>query len=311
MALTHFIPEIWSKELLTLLRKALVFAALANQDYQGDISAMGDVVRISGIGDITVSNYTKDTSIGTPQVLTDAQTTLTISQAKFFNFGIDDVDKAQGNPAVMGEAMRLAAYRVRDQIDQFVAGLYTDAQATNLIGSSGAPVTLTAPTQTNIGGGTTLFDELMTLDQRLTENNVPNDGRRWIVIPAWGKTHLSRDIRFTSFNTADAVNRIRSGAVGDATGAIPPAGGYLGMVEGLNVYESNNAVHLGGTLGSTGSQDVFLAGHPMAISYASNVQEVEAYRPPDQFKDAVKGLTLYGAKVVRPYALAVGFFQMP
>lgn len=310
MSLNNFIPEVWSNELLTLLRKALVFGGLCNTDHQGEIAKMGDVVRITGIGDITISNYTKDTSIGAPQTLTDAQTTLTISQAKFFNFAIDDVDKAQGNPAVMAEAMNLAAYRIRDQIDQFIAGLYTDAQATNLIGSSGAPTVLQRATNANIASGTTLYDELVVLAQKLTENNVPNDGRRWVAIPAWGKTLLTQDYRWTAFNTPSADQTIRTGAL-DGSQGMPPAGGYLGMIEGMGVYESNNVVHLGGTLGASGSQDVFMAAHPMAISFADNVQEVEGYRPPDRFADAVKGLHLYGAKVVRPYAVAVGFFQMP
>lgn len=309
MSLQNFIAEIWSRELLLTLRKAEVYAALCNTDYDGDIAKMGDTVRINAIGDITVSNYTKDTSIGSPQTLTDAQTTLTISQAKFFNFAVDDVDKAQGNPAVMAEAMSFAAYRVRDQIDQFVAGLYTDTQTTNLIGSSGSPVTVSRATQANIGAGTTLYDYLVALEQLLTQNNVPNDADRFVVMPAWGKTLLSQDLRFTSFNTPDAVKAIRTGGL-DGSGA-PPAGGYIGQVENLGVYVSNNAPHLGGTLGASGSQDVFLAGHKSAWSFADNVQEVEGYRPPDRFADAVKGLHLYGAKVVRPQALAVGYFQMP
>lgn len=299
----------WSKELLLTLRKAEVYAALANRDYEGDISKMGDVVRINAIGDITISNYTKDTSIGSPQTLTDAQTTLVISQAKFFNFAVDDVDKAQGNPAVMAEAMSFAAYRIRDQIDQYIAGLYTSVSASNQLGSSGSPLTVSRATQANIGAGTTLYDYLVQLAQLLTQNNVPNDGDRWCVIPAWGKTMLSQDLRFTSFNTPEAVARIRTGAIDD--GQAPPAGGYIGQVENMAIYESNNAPHIGGTLGVTGSQDVFLAGHKMGLTFAENVQEVEGYRPPDRFADAVKGLHLYGAQVTRPQALAVGYFQMP
>lgn len=310
MSLNNFIPEIWCQELLLTLRKVEVYAALCNTDYDGDISKMGDTVRINAIGDITVSNYTKDTSIGSPQTLTDAQTILQITQAKFFNFAVDDVDKAQGNPKVMAEAMSFAAYRIRDQIDQFVAGLYTDAQSTNLIGSSGSPTTVARATQTNLGAGTTLYDYLVALGQLLTQNNVPNDADRFVVMPAWGKTLLSQDLRFTSFNTPQSVQARMTGSI-DETNAAPPAGGYLGKIENMSVYESNNAPHLGGTLGATGSQDVFIAGHKMAWSFADNVQEVEGYRPPDRFADAVKGLHLYGAKVIRPQALAVGFFQMP
>ena len=307
----NMIPEIWSQELLRNLRRTLVYANLANTDYDGDISKMGDTVRINAIGDITVSSYTKDTSIGSPQTLTDAQTILQITQAKFFNFAVDDVDKAQGNPQVMAEAMSWAAYRLKFNIDTFVAGLYTDASATNLIGSSASPVTLAAATQANIGAGTTLYDELVVLDQLLTQADVPNDADRFCVMPAWGRTLLSQDIRFTSFNTEAALAARMTGSVDDGQGGPPPAGGYIGKIDNLSVYISNNAPHIGGTVGATGSQDVFLAGHRMAWSFADNVQSVEGYRPPDRFADAVKGLHLYGAKVVRPQALAVGFFQHP
>lgn len=308
MSLQNFIPEIWSQELLLNLRRTLVYANLCNTDYDGDISKMGDTVRINAIGDVTVSSYTKDTSIGSPQTLTDAQTILQITQAKFFNFAVDDVDKAQGNPAVMADAMSWAAYRIRNLIDQFVAGLYTDAQATNLIGSSGSPVTVSRATQANIGAGTTLYDYLVTLGQLMTQQDVPDGGDGFLVMPAWGQTLLSQDIRFTSFNTPDAIAARRSG---NPLGGAPTAAGYIGDIENMAVYVSNNAPHIGGTLGTTGSQDVFLAGHKIAWSFADNVQEVEGYRPPDRFADAVKGLHLYGAKVVRPQALAVGFFQMP
>lgn len=310
MSLNNFIPEIWSTQILKAIPRQLVFASLCNKDYDGDISNMGDTVRITGIGDITVSSYTKDVSIGTPQALTDAQTTLTISQAKFYNFAVDDVDKAQGNPAVMQAAMEWAAYSLAKQADLFVAGLYTDVSAANTIGTSAAPVVLTRATQANAGGGTTLYDELVALAQLLTQNDIPNDGGRFVTIPAWGKTLLTQDIRFTSFNTPSADVSVRNGSLSGDTNP-PPAGGYIGQIENMAVYESNNCVHLGGTIGVTGSQDVFLAGHKMAWTYADNVKETEAYRPPDRFSDAVKGLYLYGAKVVRPYALAAGFFQMP
>lgn len=311
MSLNNFIPEVWSTQILEALPAQLVFAGLCNGDYTGEISAMGDTVRISGIGDITVSSYAKDTTIGTPQVLTDAQTALTISQAKFFNFAVDDVDKMQGNPAVMQAAMKWAAYSLAKQADLFVAGLYTDIPAANSIGSSGAPTTVARATNTNIGAGTTLYDYIVVLGQLLTQNNVPNDGGRFVTMPAWGKTLLTQDYRFTAFNTPSADATIRTGSLDSQMPGAPPAGGYIGTIENMQIYESNNCGHLGGTLGTTGSQDVFIAGHRMAWTFAANVKETEAYRPPDKFSDAVKGLYLYGAKVTRPYALAAGFFQMP
>ena len=304
MSLDAFIPELWADTLLVALRKNLVFANLCNTDYQGQINQMGDTVRISGIGSVTISNYVKDTDINAPQSLTDAQTMLTISQAKYYNFEVDDVDQAQQHPKVMTEAMSYAAYQLAETIDEYVAGFYTDAPTANTIGSSGSPVTITAPTDANIAGGATVYDELVALGQYLTQNNVPMSGR-WAAIPPWCATYLALDIRFTSFNTAQANARLASGSVADR-------GDYfLGQIAGMDVYQSNNAHHVTGTSGATGSVDVVMAGHPMALTYADGLKKTEAYRPPYRFADAVKGLCLYGAKTVRPQALAVGFFQHP
>ena len=308
MSLNNFIPQIWANELLAALRKNLVFGNLFNRDYEGDISRMGDTVKINAIGDITISNYTKDTDIAAPQALSDAQLMLTISQAKYYNFAVDDVDAAQQQPKVMSEAMSWAAFRMADTIDQYLAGFYTDAPSGNSVGSSGSPVTPSLATQTNIGGGQTVYDYLVVLGQYLTQNYVPKSGR-WCVVPPWVKVLLVQDIRFTSFNTPDGRATI-------STGKLDAAGGnasdyYLGKIDGMDVYESVNATHLSGTAGQTGSQDVVLAGHMMAATYAEGVNKVEGYRPPYRFSDAVKGLALYGAKTVRPYALAAAYLQHP
>lgn len=318
MSLNNFIPQVWSPTLLANVRADLVFGSTVNRDYEGSIANVGDTVRINAIGDITVSNYTKDTSIGSPQSLSDAQTVLTISQAKYFNFAIDDVDAAQQQPKVMTEAMSWAGYKVALAIDQYLAGFYTEAPATNLVGTSASPVIVAVPNQANVGGGTTVYDEIVTLSQFLTQSLIPRQGR-FCVVPPWAKTHLTQDIRFTSFNTPQARASIAqygfdpSGA--DSSGSAFQQGAaqdaYLGKIDGMDVYESVNAPHIGGTVGITGSQDAIIAGHTMAWTYADGVAKVEAYRPPDRFADAVKGLHLYGLKVTRPYALAVAFIQKP
>jgi hypothetical protein len=309
MSLNNFIPQLWADTLLTNLRKNLVFGGLYNRNYEGQITKMGDTVKINMIGDITISNYTKDTDLNAPQALTDAQTNLIISQAKYFNFEVDDVDQAQNanGGALMQEAMSWASYRLRDTIDQYLAGFYTDAPSTNLIGTSGSPVVVTVPTQANVGGGTTVYDYIVQLGQKLTENYVPINGR-WVTVPPWIKSYLTMDVRFTGFNTARAQTAI---ATGDLTGAGSPTEAYLGKIENMDVYESVNCPHIGGTVGVAGSQDAIIAGHPMAVTVAEGVSKTEGYRPPLRFADAVKGLVLYGAKTVRPYALAVGFFQHP
>jgi hypothetical protein len=308
MSLSNFIPQIWADTLLASLRKNLVYGNLFNEDYQGSINQMGDTVKINAIGDITISSYTKDTDMNAPQSLTDAQTMLVISQAKYYNFEVDDVDQAQAHPQVLGEAMAWAAYKIALTMDQYFAGFYTDAIAANLVGSSGSFVTPVVATSANIGAGTTVYDYLIVLAQYLTQAAVPRQGR-WCVVPPWVKTYLTQDIRFTSFNTPDARLTISSGNL-DASGG-QSSDAYLGMVEGMSVYESLNAPNLGGTPGIAGSQDVVLAGHSMALTKAVGINKVEAYRPPYRFADAIKGLALYGAKTVRPYAIAAAYLQHP
>lgn len=268
---------------------------------------MGDSVKINSIGDITIFNYSKDTDLNTPQSLTDAQATLIITQSKAYNFEVDDVDAAQSQPKVMGEAMSWAAYELANTMDTFYAGFYTDA--TNLLGSSGSPVTPTVATQSNIGAGTTVYDYLVVLNQKLTENKVPKQGR-WAAVPPWITTLLMQDIRFTGYNTPDARLTILTNKL-DASGGAAASDAYLGKVASLDVYESINAPHLSGTVGTTGSTDVVMAGHTMALTKAEGLNKVEAYRPPLRFADAIKGLALYGAKTIRPYALAAAYFTHP
>jgi hypothetical protein len=299
---------LWADTLLPALRANLVYGNLFNSDYEGVIANMGDTVKINMIGDITISNYTKDTDLAAPQSLNDAQTMLTISQAKSYNFIVDDVDAAQSQPKVMGEAMAWAAYELANTMDVYFAGFYADA--TNTIGSSGSPTTPTVATATStgVGAGTTFYDYLVVMNQKLTENKVPKQGR-WCVVPPWGTTLLIQDIRFTSFNTPEARYTIQTNKLDASGGSVGDA--YLGKVAGMDVYESINAPHLSGTIGTAGSTDVVLAGHTMAMTKAEGLNKVVAYQPPLRFGDAVKGLALYGAKTIRPYAIAAGYFTHP
>ena len=123
MALDSFIPEIWSARLLYNLNKTLVYGqeSVINRDYEGEIKNYGDTVRITGIGRVTVGDYTKNANMDEAETLTDAQTTLTIDQAKYFNFQIDDIDKVQQYPKLMDAAMQESAYALANAADQFIA----------------------------------------------------------------------------------------------------------------------------------------------------------------------------------------------
>mgnify|MGYP001429710565 CR=1 FL=1 len=277
MALTNFIPQVWSARLLENLSKNHVFANLASRDYQGDILRAGDRVKINSIGRVTIGTYTKNTDIGAPETLSDAQTTLIIDQSKYFNFQIDDIDAAQQNPKIMDGAMWEAAYGLSEAADQYLAGLYTQGQINS--GSDANPVVYAAAGDA--------YEQLVELATKLDEANVPKRGR-WVVVPAWFHAMLLLDPRFLT--PQGAV--LRNGEVGSAAG--------------FAIFVSNNVATGTSThTTNTGITYKLMAGYPGSIAFAEQVREVECYRPEKRFADAVKGLHLYGAKVVRPQSLGV------
>lgn len=276
MSITRFRPEIWSAQLLVALRKALVYAgpSVVNRDYEGEIQQAGDTVRITSIGRPTVGTYVPNSTVITPEELTDAQRTLVIDQAKYFAFKVDDVDARQAKGNVIPQAMSEAAYALADVIDQYVASLYTQVAAANALGT----IAVTAATPTDF------YDlVLVPLKVRLDEANVPADGR-WIVVPPWLEGRALRDNRFVRVNESGSDTALRNGQVARAAG--------------FDIMLSNNAPLV------TGDDYAVLAGRNSAISFAEQINKTVAYRPEASFADAVKGLTLYGAKVIRPESIA-------
>ncbi len=162
-----------------------MYGNLLNTDYEGQLQAMGDTVRINAIGDVTVSTYSKDSDIAAAQALTDAQSVLTISQARYFNFEIDDIDQAQAHPRVMQEATAWAAYRLADTQDQYYAGFDTDASSANVIGSSGSPVTPNyASMNTTTGLGTGQACTTTSCSSAISHQSlVPKQGRSAVIPP--------------------------------------------------------------------------------------------------------------------------------
>jgi hypothetical protein len=142
-----FIPTVWAARLLTALDKALIYAQtnVCNRDYQGEIREAGNSVKVASIGDVGIGSYTKNADIGDPTILTDTEQTMLIDQAKYFNFYVDSVDQAQQNVNVLDEAMRRAAWSLRDVADGYLAGLMATAVPSgNTLGSTGDPIVPTS-----------------------------------------------------------------------------------------------------------------------------------------------------------------------
>lgn len=275
MAITNFIPEVWSAELLTALEKSLVYAApgVVNRNYEGEISQYGDTVHITNLVDPTIGTYTKHTDI-TIEDVDDATQVLTISQSPYFAFEVDDIEKRQARGDVLSEQARRAAYLLRDKADTYVAGLMgTGVDAGNLVAEQ------------TLATASAAYDLLVDLSVLLDEDNVPTEGRFVVVTP---KFHglLLKDQRFVG--------------AGDAQGAATRANGFVGEAAGFSVRKSNNAPDGPGA----GAGKLVIAGSDMATTFAQQIASVEAFRMEKRFADGVKGLHLYGSKVVRPTALA-------
>lgn len=282
MAVTNFVPSIWAGTLLRNLNNIAVLADLCNRDYEGDISQAGDSVKINAIGPVTVSAYTQDTNMSAPEALTSAQQHLLIDQQWSFNFQIDDVAAAQTNPKLMAPAMSEASYALSNKQDQLLAALYTSTSADNAVGSAGSPKTV----GTNTGGGDTEAYTILVQAGVLLDNaNVPPQGR-WIAVPPWFHGLLLLDQRFVSFGTDPNRAALQNGRVG--------------MAAGFDIRVSNNVSN-----NATTWRPMF--GHPMGLTLAEQIVAVEAYRPELRFADAVKGLHVYGYKVVRPAAMGVAY----
>lgn len=275
MAVTNFQPEVWAAQLLTSLKKMLIFAgpSVVNRNYEGDIANFGDTVRITSISRPTVASYTKDSTTITPETLTDANRSLLIDQAKYFAFEVDDVDLRQvrDGGALMDEAAREAAYALADTADQYVAGLYTGVDSGNAISTTSITTAALAVTG------------LINLAVKLDQANVPREGR-YVVVPPWYHGLLLGSDLFVRVDASGTDQAIRNGIVGRAFG--------------FDVFVSNNCVNV------TGDDYIVQAGYPGAVTFAEQIAKVEAYRPESAFSDAVKGLHLYGAKLVRPTGIA-------
>ena len=280
MAVDLFIPKVWSANLFTTLEKKYIFAqpGVTNRDYEGDIAQYGDTVHIGSLTDPTVASYVKNVTVINPATLATTDQTLLIDQAKYFAFEVDDIDARQVRDEnnLVAKAMGRAASLISDGADTFAAGLMTAGAGTVLAPAS-------------VGTPDAAYLLIRNMRVRLDKNNVPSEGRFLIVAPEFYALLLG-DARFIDASRYGSTRPIQNGE--------------LGTILGFTVLQSNN-LPVGTTAIAPIMSNFVIAGHSIATTFASQIVKVEAYRPPDSFSDAVKGLYLYGGKVVRPEALVV------
>jgi hypothetical protein len=339
----NFSPVIYSKQVQVAFRKAAVCEAITNNDYFGEIAQMGDSVRIIKEPEITVKEYARGAQI-TPQDLDDEDFTLTIDKANYYAFKVDDIEEAHSHVNFQSLASDRAAYRLADQFDQEVLGylsgfkqsaLSTVAGTANDVVSGSKAVTtagsdelLTSmklrkdsfgnittssagdhsiPLAARLPGATALptatASPLMVISRMgrlLDQQNVDTQGRWLVIDPVFIELLKDEDSRLLN---------------ADFGGAGLQNGLVINNLHGFTVYTSNNLPSVGTGPATTGSANqnsnfgVIVAGHSSAVATAEQINKTETYRDPDSFADIVRGMHLYGRKILRPEAIVTAKYN--
>jgi hypothetical protein len=274
MAITSFIPEIWNAQLFTDFREQTVAASLANREYEGNATA-GNVVRINSATAVAINNYATGEG-GVPRTTAaDAVSTtsqdLLIDQEKSFDFYIDDIDKAQAAGS-MDAFTRSAGEGLAEDADKFIlAAAVTAANAGNV------------ETGTALTTGDAAFNVLRDLRKALNKNKVPQGQRVAIVNAEFEAILLDAASKLTAVDTSGSPAGLREAS--------------LGRILGFDIYVSENL--------PTVAQQQVLAFYRPALAYVSQIEKTEAMRANDKFADRLRGLHVYGGKVVRPTAVGV------
>ena len=333
----NFSPVIYSKKVQTAFRKTSVVEDITNNDYMGEISNFGDSVRIIKEPEVSVQAYSRGTQV-VPQDLDDEDFTLVIDQANYFAFKIDDIEAAHSHVNFESLATDRAGYRLRDQFDQEIFGymsgykqaaLHANASAARVADDKSGtdPVSSDADgllasmkldlsdfggtaNSLPVGQNTSAISPLAVINRmarKLDQQNVDRDGRWLVVDPVFAEQLNDENSKLLSNDFAgrqDAGDILRNGRIID------------GMVRGFRIYMSNNLPILGtgaGTVATGGSATnfgVIIAGHDSAVATASQIEKVETYRDNDSFSDVVRGLHLYGRKLLRPEAVTRAIYNV-
>ena len=281
-----FIPEIYSKKVQIALRKAAVAEAICNTDYMGEISSFGDTVNIIKEPQISVADYTRGLTV-TSTNLTDQELVLTIDQAKSFSFKIDDLEKRFSHVNFQAVAADNAAYALRDAMDSnILAAISAGATVTTGMGTTSTPI--------DIGFGSGEVDPLNQMSlaaKELDEANAPEDGRWFVAAPEWYNQLANTSSKLLSVDFNAGQGSIRNGLVAS------------GLLRGFQMYKSNNLptndLSAASPAGSATAPEA-LFGHISGTSAASSMNKVETVRDTGTFSDIVRGLMVWGRKVLRP-----------
>lgn len=333
-----FSPTIFSKKAQLAFRKSSVVEDITNTDYANEIANMGDSVKIIKEPEISINSLARGTALQT-QALTDADFTMIIDQANYFQFALDDIEEAHSHINFMDLATDRAGYKLRDEFDREVLGYLSgwswngsvwarrsaasgtkaDAAADNDELLAANKLDITAFGGSDLGGGaevtsvpvaagggaggvTSPLQILNRIKRKMDQANVETENR-WVVLdPVMVEILMDEDSKL--------INRDFGGDEEVRNGRLP------GTIRGFRVYQSNNLPYLGNgadTTAAAGSETdfgVIVAGHDSAAATAEQIAKTEKFRSPDHFADVVRGMQLYGRKILRPEALFTTVYNL-
>ena len=292
----QYTPQIFSQKILRKFYLNTCFSDIANVDYQGEIKAQGDKVVIRTVPDITIRPYTKgqDLVYETP---VSAEVELEINKANYYACRIDKIDEIQNDVKMMNMWADDSAEKMKIAIERDVFSFYSDAHASNIgatagavdaiynMGTTSAPISL--HTGATTGTDINIIDFIMYAEAVLSEQNVPEDDQRWMVLPTWACMLLqTSDLRRAdSMGLPGSVELLRNGK--------------LGRIGQFTIYRSNN-------LPKVSTETIIPFGHKSGLTFASQLVENETLPHPTSFGHLLRGLQVYGYKVVLPAAIGYG-----
>ena len=299
---SFFLPSIYSKKVLNFFRKASVVEAITNTDYAGEITAYGDSVKIIKEPVISVSDYTRGSDT-TDTKLTDQEITLVVDSAKAFKFIVDDIETNMSHVNFKEVASSSAAYALKDSYDAAVlATMFAGCSASSpdhIIGADAAAGTGgVAETTASVdllgsdGTGVDAIDLMARMARLLDDQNVPEEGRWFVAPPSFYEELSQSGSKLLSVDFNAGQGSIRNGLVSS------------GKLRGFDMYKSNN---IAATSTATGK---VMAGHMSSTATANTILSTEVLRDPTSFGDIVRGLHVYGAKVLRDEALVSAFYSI-
>ena len=297
---SFFLPAVYSKKVLNFFRKASVVEAITNTDYSGEIANFGDSVKIIKEPEITVYQYERGADV-TQTKLTDQELSLVVDTANAFKFKVDDIEANMSHVNWREVASSSAAYALKDAFDEGVIAVMfagVSASSPNHILGSDSATDLAAGTFDGTGNLDIGFDSsehdpidvLGHMARLLDDSKIPEEGRWFVASPDFYEVLSSTASKLLSVDYNGGQGSIRNGLVSS------------GKLRGFSMYKSNNIASTSNAAGKC------IAGHMSSTATAQTITSTEVLRDPDSFGDIVRGLHVYGAKVLQASALVSAFY---